>query len=116
MLSGLLLSRGRCDVKMASSIAPSAAIEAIVQHKSNLGKHVFGHDLPAGRATELLKPSKNSESLVVSIKKYWYVLSFGFKLFLGKTQLGQVKAVLDNVIGVSEKIQMEISLFFFKKN
>jgi len=42
------------------------------------GRHISGHISPAAKARELFKPSKQPESLLVSIKK---LESFGFRVF-----------------------------------
>jgi len=43
---------------------------------------MFSHNLPTDRARELFNPSKNEESLLVSILKY--PGTFGFEIFWGR--------------------------------
>jgi len=48
----------------------------------HIGAPFFGHKLPAARARELFKPSTDSASLGVKIKKK--IFRFGFELFWGE--------------------------------
>jgi len=43
-----------------------------------IGRPFFGHKSPAARAKELFKPSTDSASLVVDIKKKFFVFGGGF--------------------------------------
>jgi len=50
--------------------------------RQHIGAPFFGHKSPAARARELFKPSTDSASLLVDIKKK-NILCFGFEAFWG---------------------------------
>jgi len=45
---------------------------------ATIGRHFFSHESSAARARELLKPSTDSASLLVDIKKTFFVFCGGF--------------------------------------
>ena len=64
------------------------------------------HNFPTDRARELLKPSKEANSLLGSIKKDFS--TFAFKFFKLTSRLAEVWRLLDDVIRSWQKGQVEI--------
>jgi len=62
----------------------------------DLGKSLFHHNSPGIRARELFKPSKDMESLVVSIFKKWEGLDVNFTV--GDVMIRAGLGFLDGVI------------------
>ena len=72
----------------------------------HLGRHIFGNNSPASIARELFKPSTDSASLLVSMKKNYLIWVWAFVLVT--PQRGHVFEFLNNFGGPSAPIQWAI--------